>query len=109
MRWIVTVKEPYNLIVSRRAKTQIENHINFLARVNVKSAKLLKENLIKDVKSLTNMPQRNGFLTSDFIAPNKYHKMLSQKRYLLIYQIKDNTVYLDFVVDCRQDYDWLIK
>ncbi|MDD4658959.1 MAG: type II toxin-antitoxin system RelE/ParE family toxin, partial [Eubacteriales bacterium] len=30
-------------------------------------------------------------------------------RYLLIYQIKDNIVYIDAVVDCRQDYIWLIQ
>ena len=30
------------------------------------------------------------------------------KRYLLIYQIKDNTVYVDYVPDCRQDYKWLL-
>lgn len=109
MRRLIEVKEQYKVVISRRAKAEIENHVNFLARVNVKSAKELKENLIKDIKSLKSMPQRNGFLTSDFITPNKYHKMISQKRYLLIYQIKDDTVYLDFVVDCRQDYDWLIK
>ena len=102
------MKKLYKVIVSHRAKIEIENHVNFLARVNIKSAKLLKENLIKDIKSLEYMPQRNSFLASNFITPNKYHKMLSQKRYLLIYQIKDDTVYLDFIVDCRQDYDWLI-
>jgi hypothetical protein len=30
------------------------------------------------------------------------------KRYLLIYQIKGDTVYVDYVVDCRQDYGWLL-
>ena len=87
----------------------MDNHVNFLARVNINSAKLLKENFIKYIKSLENIPQGNGFLTCDFITPNKYHKMVSQKRYLLIYQIKDDKVYLDFVVDGRQDYTWLMN
>ncbi len=68
----MTVKELYKVVISHRAKTEIENHVNFLARVNVKSAQELKENFIKDIKSLENMPQRNGFLTSDFITHNKY-------------------------------------
>ena len=89
-------------------KIEIENHVSFLARVNLKSAKALKENLIKDIKSLEYMPFRNSYLVNEFIPKNKYHKMLSHKRYLLIYQVKDDTVYLEFVVDCRQDYDWLI-
>ncbi|MCG2788520.1 MAG: type II toxin-antitoxin system RelE/ParE family toxin, partial [Actinomycetia bacterium] len=35
-------------------------------------------------------------------------KMLICKRYLLIYQIKGNIVYVDYIVDCRQDYEWLL-
>ena len=34
---------------------------------------------------------------------------LIEKRYMLIFQIVDNTVYADYVVDCRQDYGWLIR
>lgn len=104
----MTIKR-YKIIISQRAKTEIENHVNFLARVNIESAKSLKTNIINDIKSLEVMPQRNSFLTNEFIASNKYHKMVCQKRYLLLYQIKDDTVYLDFVIDCRQDYNWLIN
>lgn len=99
----------YRIVISQRAKIEIENHVNFLVRINIESAKSLKENIIKDIKSLEFMPQRNSFLVNEFIPPNKYHKMLSQKRYLLLYQIKDYTIYLDFVIDCRQDYSWLIN
>ena len=109
MRWIKLETRQYKIVISHRAKIEIENHVNFLARVNLKAAKSLKTNIIKDIKSLEKMPQRHGFLVSEFIPPNKYHKMLCQKRYLLLYQIKDDIVHLDFVLDCRQDYDWLIK
>ena len=102
-------KERYKIVISRRAKTEIENHVNFLAKVNIEAAKSLKSNFIKDIKSLELLPQRNSFLISEFIPPNKYHKMLSQKRYLILYQLKDDTVYVDFVLDCRQDYAWLIN
>lgn len=104
----MTAKQ-YKIAISQRAKVEIENHVNFLARINIESAKTLKENIIKNIKSLEFMPQRNSFLINDFIPPNKYHKMLCQKRYLLLYQIKDDTIYLEFVVDCRQDYSWLIN
>ena len=103
----MTAKQ-YNVVISRRAKSEIENHVNFLARVNIEAAKTLKSNFIKDIKSLEFMPQRNSFLINEFIPANKYHKMLCQKRYLLLYQIKDDMVYLDFVIDSRQDYSWLI-
>jgi len=30
------------------------------------------------------------------------------KHYMLIYQVKSDVVYVDCVVDCRQDYRWLL-
>ena len=53
----MTVKR-YKIVISQRAKSEIENHINFLARVNIEAAKSLKSNIIKDIKSLEFMPQR---------------------------------------------------
>lgn len=32
----------------------------------------------------------------------------AEKRYLLIFQIREDIVYVDYVVDCRQDYAWLL-
>ncbi|HHY30897.1 MAG TPA: type II toxin-antitoxin system RelE/ParE family toxin, partial [Syntrophaceticus sp.] len=49
------------------------------------------------------------FLESEFIPPNKYHKMFVEKWYLILYQVKDQTVYVDYIVDCRQDYGWLVR
>ena len=35
--------------------------------------------------------------------------ILFEKRYMLIFQIVDDIVYADYVVDCKQDYNWLIQ
>jgi hypothetical protein len=67
-----------------------------------------KNNLIKAIKSLQQMPERFPFLRDEFIPSNKYHKMFVEKWYLILYQIKNQTVYVDYIVDCRQDYQWLI-
>lgn len=40
---------------------------------------------------------------------SKYRFILFEKRYMIIFQIVDDIVYADYVVDCRQDYDWLIR
>lgn len=53
------------------------------------------------------MPNRFPFFEEMYISTNKYHKMYVEKYYLVLYQIKDDTVYIDYVVDCRQDYSWL--
>lgn len=43
-----------------------------------------------------------------YITQNKYHKMFIEKWYLVLYQIKDDTVYVDYILDCRKDYSWLV-
>lgn len=35
-------------------------------------------------------------------------KMFIEKWYLILYQIQDDTVYVDYILDCRKDYSWLI-
>ncbi len=69
---------------------------------------LWKNEIIKSFRSLETMPERYPFLDVNFIPPNRYHKMVISNRYLVLYQIKDSTVYIDFIVDCRQDYKWLV-
>ena len=31
------------------------------------------------------------------------------KWYLVLYQIQDDTVYVEYILDCRKDYSWLIR
>ena len=37
-----------------------------------------------------------------------FHKYVVSKRYVVLYQIKDKTVYVDYIIDTRQDYTWLL-
>jgi len=53
-------------------------------------------------------PKQNPLLSNPSLPINKYRKLSIYKRYLLIYQIKGSTVYIDAVVDCRQNYRWLL-
>ena len=55
------------------------------------------------------MPFRTPYLDSEMIPSGKYRKMLFGKWYLILYKIQDDTVYIEYVIDGRQDYEWLIK
>lgn len=99
----------YKVIVSDRAKRMLEKHIRFIAQVNEQSAAVKKKEIISAMRSLSQMPQRFPFFEELYITPNKYHKMSIEKRYLVLYQIQDDTVYIDYILDCRQDYSWLIR
>ena len=99
----------YKVIISDRAKEMLGMHIRFLAQVNKTAATKLKNRLVEEIRSLQDMPQRNPFFNENYIPANKYHKLYVENWYLVLYQIKDDTVYVDWIVDCRQDYQWLLK
>lgn len=83
-------------------------HIRFLANVSPSAARKTSSEITKAIHLLSTMPQRFPFLEEEYIPPNKYHKMFVESWYLVLYQIKERTVYVDYIVDCRQDYKWLV-
>ena len=99
----------YRVIVSARAAQMLVSHAAFLAQVNPAAAERLTVEFEKAAKSLEQMPQRCPWLKGEYIPKNAYRFILFEKRYMLIFQIVDHTVYADHVVDCRQDYGWLIR
>ena len=99
----------YKVVISDKAKEMLGVHIRFFSQVNRKSASDLKTRLIREIRSLEEMPQRFPFFNEAYIPPNKYHKLYVKEYYLVLYQIKDSTVYVDWIIDCRQDYQWLLK
>lgn len=103
-----SVDKRYHVIISERAREMLLQHARFLAQVTTQAADKLRMDVVEAAKSLQEFPERGSWLTDPILPANKYRKMLVDKGYLLIYQIKNDTVYIDYIVDCRQDYGWLI-
>lgn len=91
-------KPKYNVIVSDRARRMLAEHVQFLAQKSPSAARKVKTNLMDGIRSLYEMPERYPFLNTEFIPSNKYHKMFIKKWYLILYQIKEQTVYVDYIV-----------
>jgi plasmid stabilization system protein ParE len=87
----------------------LAGHIRFLAEKSPEAASKTKNELLQAIRSLAWMSERYPFLDAEFIPPNKYRKMFVEKWYLVLYQIQDDKVYVDHIVDCRQDYSWLVR
>lgn len=103
----MTDKKTYSVIVSDRAKRMLGTHIRFLSQVNPQAATAKKKELLSAMHPLSQMPHRFPFFQESYIPPNKYHKMFIQNWYLILYQIRDDTVYIDYILDCRKEYNWL--
>ena len=103
----MNVDQRYKVIISDRARRMLASHILFMAQVNKDAAK--KNEIMNAMQSLKQMPQRFPFFNEPYNTPNKYCKIFVQKWYIVFYQIKDNTVYIDYIIDCRKNYAWLMN
>ncbi len=99
----------YKVVVADKAKEALGEIIAYIAADSLQNAQSVKTEIIKALNSLAVLPERFPFLEGEFIPYNKYRKMVVLKRFLVIYQLKAETVYVDFVLDCKQDYGWLIR
>ncbi|MCG9969534.1 type II toxin-antitoxin system RelE/ParE family toxin [Pelotomaculum terephthalicicum JT] len=101
-------QKKYEVIISDAALNMLDSHIDFLARVNVNAARRTMDEILDNIESLQFNPERFPSYENRFLTDSHYRKMLSAKRYFIIYEISGNNVFVDYIVDCRQDYDWLI-
>lgn len=100
----MAANQKYKVIVSDRAKIMLGAHIRFLAQVSKDAAAEKKKQIMSALRSLSQMPERYPFFEEFHVPHNKYHKMFIEKWYLVLYQIKDDTVYVDYILDGRKDY-----
>jgi len=95
----------YRVRIAPSAVDRMEEHFEFLAQVSSSAADKLRLELKKDIQSLQVMPYRNPSYRKCYLQPEKYRYLISQKRYRIIYQIVENTVFVDDIQDCRQNDD----
>jgi len=98
----------YAVTVSDAALAMLDRHVEFLARVNSQAAVKLMDEILNDIASLSQFPERFPVFDSEFIPEGRYRKKLSARRYLILYEVDGNDVCVDYIVDCRQDYEWLL-
>ena len=99
----------YKVKISEEAQRGLGRIVSFVALNSIQAARVLKKDIVAEISSLKFLPERTPFLEGELIPFNKYHKLVVRRNYLVIYQIKDDTVFVDYVIDCRQDYEWLIR
>lgn len=98
----------YRVIVSQQAVQMLASHAAFLAQVSPPAAERLIASFEKAAHSLEHMPQRCAWFSGEYIPAHTYRVLLFEKRYMILFQVVDQTVYADYVLDCRQDYQWLL-
>ncbi len=93
----------YKVIISERATDMLIEHVRFMAAVSLQAAEKLRAEIIEASESLQSLPERNTWFSDPLLSTNKYRKMIISKRYLLLYQIKEDTVYMDYIINFNKD------
>ncbi len=102
-------EKKYKVIFSTKATQMLVAHAAFLAQVSEQAAERLVMLVEAAARSLETMPHRCPWFVGDLLPTHTYRKLIVEGRYLMIYQVQADTVFIDFVVDGKQDYEWLIR
>jgi plasmid stabilization system protein ParE len=94
----------FNVIVKDKATEMMLAHVKFLARASAQAARKLTGAFHSALQSLTESPERFPWLFTPELPFYEYRKMRFDTRYLIIFTVIENTVYVEAVVDCREDY-----
>ena len=97
--------EKYQIILSSRVDAQLLQHTEFLARVSLPAAKRFRAEYAKILDRLEDNPYQFPPETDMSLPEGLYRKALFAKRYKALFSVENHTVYLDAVVDCRQQND----
>ena len=98
----------YTVKITETAWDMLVAHARFLANVSVPAANKLIDTFVEMTGDLAVMPERNPWLEHEAVSFQKYRKLLFDKHYLALYKLQGSVVYITAVVDCRQDYGWLL-
>ena len=99
-------QKQYKVVMAKRADAMLLNHTEFLARVSIAAARRLLTDFRKTIKRISDNPFQFPFadeMDVPGIPPKQYKKCIFAKRYKALFLIDDGIVYLDAIIDCRQE------
>ena len=99
-------REKFKVLLADRAAKMLLTHTEFLSRVSLIAARRLLTDFKKVTSSLAENPLRFPFadeLDVPGIPLKTYRKCLFDGRYKALYLIESNEVYIDAIIDTRQE------
>jgi len=103
------VDKIYRVVIQTPATGMLVQYACFLAQVSEVAANRLTDEFFVKAKSLENIPERCQWLSGYSIPEKKYRRLIFESNYMLVFQIIGSIVFVDAMVDCRSEYDWLLQ
>ena len=94
----------YEIQITQRAFSDINECVSFLKNVSIGAAKKLYLEMIEQIKSLSIFPEKYPTISGLKICESMIHKMpVHDGRYNVLYRIESKTVVILDVIDSRRD------
>ena len=94
----------YKIIVSRHVAGHLRSHVEFISRVSIKAAR----QFVAEYEDVLNRMEENPLqfqIDTSFDNPDEYRRAVFGKWYKCLFVIDGTTIYLESVVDCRQEIE----
>jgi len=95
--------EAYNVVFTEHARNLLLQHVSFLVGISPNAARKLYNAVYAKIEILYENPFQYPIWQVSFELPHEYRKLVVNKRYLIIYFIDGNNVFVDYVFDCSMD------
>lgn len=103
----MTNEKQYKLLVSPAFSSMLSQHVAFIAIKNISAGKRLHKAMIESINSLATFPERYPVFEHHNLT-FQFRKMFVPNWYLVIYEVTDDTVKIQYMIDCRQENSWLL-
>ena len=101
-------RKQYKVVVTPTAVRSLANIVKIIAFDSPQNARIIKNEIMADIRKLNDMPERHPYIDDDYIPKFKYRKFIVHSRYIIIYQVFCNMVLIEHVVDGYSDYKTLL-
>jgi len=97
------VNNNFNVIISKEFYRMLDCHIEFLTRVSAPAARKLNKAVFNAITSLAERANSYPVWIKDYAADVQYRCILVNKRYLIIYYVAGENIFVDYLFDSRMD------
>lgn len=97
----------YAIRISDLALTTLDKNILFLRKFDVDYSIKFREKIIKEIENLAIFPHSNPIYKKTKYYT--YRKKIVNNRYIIVYTIDKNIIYIFYILDGRQAYDKYLK
>lgn len=96
----------FQVFFTENAFAEADQHVSFLANVSSTAASSLAHEFAKLESDLSEMPFSHPIVP--FPGRGDYHKLVIDRRYVVIYKVEGDRVFVETIIDARSSYSWLL-